>query len=145
MFKFICVILSNAIHNIFESAINKGSWTKLYMLDNHYECTIVYSCDIFLSLFWSKTGPKYTLNCLKSLMWALPPKPPTGLCPCTPLGASGSPQTPCPGRITLISYAPAKGSYWLSWSHHFEGYTATTMTLLTCWNTFLIHDLSPGL
>jgi hypothetical protein len=48
MFKFICVILSNAIHNIFESAINKVSWTKLYMLDDHYECTIVYSCDIFV-------------------------------------------------------------------------------------------------
>ena len=59
MFKFIC-----AIHNIFESAINKVSWTKLYMLDDHYECTIVYSCDIFVWLFWSKTGPKYTLNCL---------------------------------------------------------------------------------
>jgi hypothetical protein len=28
MFKFICVILSNAIHNIFESAINKVSWTR---------------------------------------------------------------------------------------------------------------------
>jgi hypothetical protein len=37
MLKFICVILSNAIHNIFESAINKVSWTKLYMLDDHYE------------------------------------------------------------------------------------------------------------
>ena len=48
MFKFICVILSNAIHNIFESAISKVSWSKLYMLDDHYECTIVYSCDIFL-------------------------------------------------------------------------------------------------
>jgi hypothetical protein len=55
------------IHNIFESAINKVSWTKLYMLDDHYECTIVYSCDIFVWLFWSKTGPKYTLNCSKSL------------------------------------------------------------------------------
>jgi len=42
------VILSNAIHDIFESAINKVSWTKLYMLDDHYEYTIVYSCDIFL-------------------------------------------------------------------------------------------------
>jgi hypothetical protein len=37
MFKFICVILSNTIHNIFESAITKVSWTKLYMLDDHYE------------------------------------------------------------------------------------------------------------
>jgi hypothetical protein len=48
MFQFICVIFSNAIHNNFESAINKVSSTKLYMLDDHYECTIVYSCDILL-------------------------------------------------------------------------------------------------
>jgi hypothetical protein len=48
VYEFICVIFSNAIHNIFESAINKVSWTKLYMLDDHYECTIVYGCDIFL-------------------------------------------------------------------------------------------------
>jgi hypothetical protein len=33
---------SSRVHNIFESAINKVSWTKLYMLDDHYECTIVY-------------------------------------------------------------------------------------------------------
>ena len=57
MFKFICVILSNAIHNIFESAINKVSWTKLYMLDDHYECTIVYSCDIFYDYFEAKLVP----------------------------------------------------------------------------------------
>ena len=54
MFKFICVILSNAIHNIFESVINKVSWTKLYMLDDHYECTIMYSCEIFYDYFEAK-------------------------------------------------------------------------------------------
>ena len=79
MLKFICVILFNAIHNNFESAINKVSWTKLYMLDDHYECTIVYSCDIFLWLFWSKTGPKYTLNSSKSLMGGFSPVPHWGL------------------------------------------------------------------
>jgi hypothetical protein len=48
MFKFICVIFSNAIHNIFESAINKVSWTKLYMLDDHYECiAVTYFYDYF--------------------------------------------------------------------------------------------------
>ena len=50
MFKFICVILFNAIHNIFESAINKVSWTKLYILDDHYACTIVHSCDIAMTI-----------------------------------------------------------------------------------------------
>ena len=107
MFKFICVVLFNAMHNIIESAINKISWTKLYMLDDHYECTIVYSCDIFLWLFWSKTGPKYTLNCSKSLMRALPPNPPNGVFPLYPTGGFRQPPDPLPRLNDIVSYAPA--------------------------------------
>ena len=56
------MILSNAIHIISESVINKVSWNKLYMLDDHYECTIVYSCDIFMTILkqnWSQIYSKF--------------------------------------------------------------------------------------
>jgi hypothetical protein len=137
MFKFICVILSNAIHNIFYSEISKVSWTKLYMLDDHYECTIVYtgSCDIIIWLFWSKTGPKYTLNCSKSLMGGLYPRnPPMGLCPCNPMGASASRHTPCLGRIT-VSYAPAVYQY--THTHNIWPGSVIRVMLIVF---FIVHD-----
>jgi len=31
----------------------------------------------------------------------------------------------------LIRYSRACSSYWLNWSHHFENFTAATMTSLT--------------
>ena len=86
--------LSNAIHNSFASAINKVSCTKLYMLDDHYECTIVHSCDIFMTILKQNWSHIYS----KSLKIAY-----GGLGPPTPVphwGASDSPQTPCLGRIT---------------------------------------------
>jgi hypothetical protein len=45
MFKFICMICLMQSIIFLNRKLAKYSWTKLYMLDDHYECTIVYSCD----------------------------------------------------------------------------------------------------
>jgi hypothetical protein len=53
------------------------------------------------------------------------------------LRLSDIPELVVPIRISLIEgccYQESywiKGSYWLSWSHHFESFTVATMTLLT--------------